>query len=65
MAEGGRNGGDHAPVMASWDDSGPKDVATPAEPEAGSATIVERARRLLRQLLARKTRDDWSPLPKL
>ena len=41
MTEGGRAGGDHAPNMASWDDS-----------EAASATTVERVRGLLKRLLA-------------
>jgi hypothetical protein len=47
MTEGGRDGGDHAPLMASWDDS--KD---------GSTTTVERVRGLLERLLARRPRAE-------
>lgn len=66
MTEGGCESGEHAPVMASWDDSSPplENVARPPEREAGLATTVESARRLLEQLLTRRPADDWSPLPK-
>lgn len=66
MTEGGCESGEHAPVMASWDDSGPplENVARPPEPETGLATAVESARRLLEQLLTRRPADDWSPFPK-
>jgi hypothetical protein len=40
MMEGGRDARDHAPIMASWDDS--KDAST---------TTVERVRGLLKRLL--------------
>jgi hypothetical protein len=53
MMEGSRNGPDHAPNMASWDDS--KHVSTPA---------VERIRRLLKRLFAPRPGDDRSPIPK-
>jgi hypothetical protein len=43
MMEGGRVGRDHAPIMASWDDS--EDVST---------TTVERVRGLLKRLLTRR-----------
>jgi hypothetical protein len=67
MTEGSQDAGRDAPVMASWDDSGPvlDTVSSPPQSELGSATTaVERARRLLKQLLAKQPRDDWSPLPK-
>lgn len=41
MMEGGRDGRDHAPIMASWDDS-----------EDPSTTAVEHVRGLLKRLLA-------------
>jgi hypothetical protein len=41
MMEGGRDGRDHALIMASWDDS-----------EGASTTTVERVRDLLKRLLA-------------
>jgi hypothetical protein len=41
MMEGGRDGRDHAPIMASWDDS--EDVST---------TTVERVCGLLKRLFA-------------
>jgi hypothetical protein len=43
MTEGGRDGRDHAPNMASWDDS--KDVST---------TTVERVCWLLKRLLTHR-----------
>jgi hypothetical protein len=66
MTVGGQADGNDAPVMASWDDSGPvlETVSSPLQSEVGSATAVERARRLLKHLLAKQPRDDWSPLPK-
>jgi hypothetical protein len=65
MTEGGRDGSGHAPVMASWDDSGPPSdtMALLPEPEPSSATVVERVRRFLKQLLAKRPRDEWSPPP--
>jgi hypothetical protein len=53
MTEGGRDGGDHAPFMASWDDS--KD---------GSTTTVERVRGLLERLFARRSGDNRLSLPR-
>jgi hypothetical protein len=53
MMEGGRDVRDHAPNMASWDDS--KDVST---------QTVERVRRLLKRLFAPRPGDDRSPIPK-
>jgi hypothetical protein len=43
MTEVGRDGREHAPIMASWDDS-----------EDASTTTVERVRGLLKRLLARR-----------
>jgi hypothetical protein len=43
MMEGGRDGRDHDPIMASWDDS--EDVST---------TTVERVRGLLKRLFVRR-----------
>jgi hypothetical protein len=43
MMEARRDGRDHAPIMASWDDS--KDAST---------TAVQRVRGLLKRLLARR-----------
>jgi hypothetical protein len=50
--------------MASWDDSGPAFDNAAQQGELDAATTAERARRLLRQLLMRQQRDDWSALPK-
>jgi hypothetical protein len=45
MTEGGRDGGGHAPIMASWDDS-----------EDASTTTVERVCWLLKRLLTARSR---------
>jgi hypothetical protein len=66
MTEGGGVGGEHALVMPSWDNTGPlpEKVAAPTPPATGSATAIERFRRLLKQIVADRPRDDWPPLPK-
>jgi hypothetical protein len=65
MTEVVGTGGDNAPSMASWDDSGPPLDTGPlsAGPDPGSARASERVRRLLKQLLAKRPADDWSALP--
>lgn len=64
MTEGAGTAVDEAAVMPSWSASNPPSDKTVTPPVTGSATAVERVRRLLEQLFTGRPNDHRPPRPR-